>query len=112
MREAVLKKLEEKREANEIGSSLEASVVLATGDGDYKKLLVDNKEILRYLFIVSNVEIKDAPAGEPDTAPEIPVAISVDKAKGEKCRRCWNYSELVGSNKDHPALCERCEKAI
>lgn len=112
LREAVLKKLEEKREANQIGSGLEANVVLTGKDQEYKKLLVDNKEILRYLFIVSNVELKDVPVDGSDVASDIPVAIYVEKAKGQKCQRCWNYSELVGSNKDHPALCERCVKAI
>ncbi len=112
VREAVLKKLEEKRETNQIGSGLEARVVLAGCDESYKKLLVDNKDLLRYLFIVSDVEIKDAPESDRDADPEVPVAIYIEKAKGQKCQRCWNYSELVGSVKDHPSLCERCVKAI
>lgn len=112
VREVVLKKLEAKRQSGEIGSSLEAAVVLASGDADLGRLLKENKDILRYLFIVSAVELKDAPADKGDMDPGIPVAIYVEKAKGEKCQRCWNYSPLVGSNKTHPTLCERCVKAV
>ncbi|MFH1190215.1 MAG: isoleucine--tRNA ligase [Candidatus Omnitrophota bacterium] len=113
VREAVLKKLEEKREANEIGSSLEARVILAGYDESHKKLLAENKGLLRYLFIVSDVEVRDVPAGGDSAAEaEVPVAIGIEKAKGSKCQRCWNYSELVGSVKDHPHLCERCVNAI
>ncbi|MDD5428518.1 MAG: isoleucine--tRNA ligase [Candidatus Omnitrophica bacterium] len=112
VREAVLKRLEEKRQQNEIGSSLEAKVVLATEDRDYKKLLKENHEILRYLFIVSQAEIAKEATDKDALDPAIPVAIYIEKAAGEKCQRCWNYSGQVGSFKDHPTLCERCVKAV
>ncbi len=112
VREAVLKRLEEKRQKNEIGSSLEARVVIGTEDREYKKLLKDNSDMLRYLFIVSQVEIKDGAIKKEDLDPAVPAAIYIEKAKGAKCQRCWNYSEQVGSFKDHPALCERCLKAV
>jgi isoleucyl-tRNA synthetase len=112
LREAVLKRLEEKRQANEIGSGLEARVALATDDRDYKKLLKENLDILRYIFIVSQVELKDGAIVKSDLDPAVPVAIYIEKAKGVKCQRCWNYSEKVGLFMDHPTLCERCVKAI
>jgi len=101
MREEVLKSLEQMRSAGEIGSGLEAHVTITTNDPDIKKILNEKKEFLRYLFIVSNVELKD---GES--------AVLIEKAKGSKCSRCWNYSTEVGSHKDHPTLCERCVKNI
>ncbi|MDP2929789.1 MAG: class I tRNA ligase family protein, partial [Candidatus Omnitrophota bacterium] len=101
IREEVLKRLEEKRASGAIGSSLEASVTIVTNDADVKKILDEKKDFLRYLFIVSNVELKD---GES--------AVLIEKARGNKCSRCWNYSPEVGSHKDHPALCERCVKNI
>ncbi|MDP3730118.1 MAG: isoleucine--tRNA ligase, partial [Candidatus Omnitrophota bacterium] len=101
MREEVLKSLEEKRSTGGIGSGLEASVTIATDDPELKKILNEKKDFLRYLFIVSNVELKD---GES--------AVLIEKAPGSKCSRCWNYSPKVGSHKDHPALCERCVKNI
>ncbi|MCM8790798.1 MAG: isoleucine--tRNA ligase [Candidatus Omnitrophica bacterium] len=112
VREAVLKKLEEARSSGLIGSSLEARVTIAAVEDNYKKLLADNSGLLRYLFIVSQVEIKDSLSEKSDVESGLPVVICVEKAKGVKCQRCWNYSELVGSDKVHPTLCERCVKAV
>ncbi|MCX5667665.1 MAG: isoleucine--tRNA ligase [Candidatus Omnitrophica bacterium] len=100
-REEVLKSLEEKRSIGEIGSGLEASVTITTNDPEIRNILNEKKDFLRYLFIVSNVEL------EPGES-----AVLIEKAKGSKCSRCWNYSQEVGSHKDHPALCERCVKNI
>lgn len=100
-REEVLKKLEEKRQGGIIGSSLEAAVTLVTNDAALKKILRERKDFLKYLFIVSQVELKE---GEP--------AVLIEKAKGNKCSRCWNYGEAVGASKDHPTLCERCVQNI
>jgi len=36
----------------------------------------------------------------------------VDRAPGKKCERCWTWSERVGENAEHPALCERCVPVI
>jgi len=72
LREAVLKKLEEKRQAGDIGSGLEAKVILAAKDAGFKALLEEKKDELRYIFIVSQVDISGAP-GEAD--PGVPVSI-------------------------------------
>jgi len=112
IRESVLKKLEEKRQANEIGSALEAMVEISAADAEKQKLLLDNKDILRYLFIVSRVEVKDAPPPGSASDAETGVAILIKKASGAKCQRCWNYSEAVGKDSDHPTLCERCVQSI
>jgi isoleucyl-tRNA synthetase len=109
LREAVLKKLEEKRQAEEIGSGLEARVILSTGDAKYNELLKEKKDDLRYILIVSQVELGE---GVKDVEGPLPVAIRVEKARGEKCQRCWNYSEAVGKDDPHPTLCERCVKAV
>ncbi|MBQ7744084.1 MAG: hypothetical protein IJT85_00745 [Ruminococcus sp.] len=34
--------------------------------------------------------------------------MSVEKAEGEKCERCWAISKTVGQNSEHPTLCSRC----
>jgi isoleucyl-tRNA synthetase len=101
VREMVLKKIEEKRADGAIGASLEAAVTVVTNDTKVMKVLKEHKDFLRYLFIVSQVNLKE---GDTD--------VVVEKAKGEKCSRCWNYSEAVGSDPGHPALCERCVKNI
>ncbi|MEW5898352.1 MAG: zinc finger domain-containing protein, partial [Bacillota bacterium] len=46
-------------------------------------------------------------------ALEIPeLAVGVRRAPGEKCVRCWKYSEGVGKNTEHPALCPRCAEVV
>jgi hypothetical protein len=44
-----------------------------------------------------------------DKAHEVTVGVS--RAAGSKCARCWNYSELVGSESVSD-LCERCIPVI
>jgi len=98
LREEVLKALEEKRITKLIGSPLEAKVILISGSEEERNFLNKYSDILRYIFIVSQVEL--ARGDKKD--------IQVAKADGKKCSRCWNWSALVGENKDNPTLCERC----
>ncbi|HEX6650093.1 MAG TPA: isoleucine--tRNA ligase [Pyrinomonadaceae bacterium] len=104
VRDDVLRALEDARVAKQIGSSLEAKVTLAAS-GSTLELLQRHQSDLRYLFIVSQVEIKEA-AGQGD------VSISVSGADGKKCERCWNYSPHVGESERYPTVCERCVAAL
>lgn len=101
IRDEVLKKLEEARNAKEIGSSLEAKVVL-TVDKETTMFLMSYFEDLRYIFITSQVEVH-----ESDN-----FAVEIQKADGEKCERCWNYSVRVGEFEQYPTVCERCSGAL
>lgn len=101
IRDEVLRKLEEARNAKEIGSSLEAKVVL-TADADTTRFLMDYFDQLRYLFIVSQVEVHEGDA----------LSVLVTKADGEKCERCWNYSVRIGESAEYPSVCERCVEAL
>jgi isoleucyl-tRNA synthetase len=108
VREAVLKSLEEARNAKEINSGLEARVELAA-DGELGTLLRDYAAWLPTLFIVSQVDLVkgNAPAGtHSEKLPGLSVA--VHRARGKKCERCWNYSVRVGESSDYPTVCERC----
>lgn len=103
------KALELKRAEKVIGSSLEASVTIIAGDS-YDKLEAV-KELLPAVLIVSKVEI------EKDGAPEFTgdttgLGFTVKKAEGEKCERCWIYSDEVGCSHDHPTLCKRCAETV
>ncbi len=102
LREDVLKALEEKRIAKLIGSPLEAKVTLASGDKEEYEFLNKYRAILRYIFIVSQVEIIKGDKKD----------IQVAKASGKKCSRCWNWSALVGKDKGNPTLCERCVDVV
>jgi len=99
----VLRVLEEARIAKRIGSSLEAKVkVVATGKT--LDLLQTYQDELRYLFIVSQVELAQ---GESES-----ISITVEPAAGSKCERCWNYSTHVGESARYPTVCERCVAAL
>jgi isoleucyl-tRNA synthetase len=100
IRDNVLRALEEARVAKRIGSSLEAKVTL-TASGDALELLRKYENDLRYLFIVSQVEIVEGSQ-----------SIAVSRAEGEKCERCWNYSTRVGESEAYPTVCERCVAAL
>lgn len=101
IRDDVLKKLEEARNAKQIGSSLEAKVVLKA-DKETTMFLMPHYENLRYIFIVSQVEVHE----------ENEFGVEIQKAHGEKCERCWNYSARVGESEKYPTVCERCLPAL
>ncbi|MEP6635855.1 MAG: isoleucine--tRNA ligase [Acidobacteriota bacterium] len=105
IREDVLRALEEARIAKQIGSSLEARVEIAATGAAYD-LLVRYRNDLRYIFIVSQVEVLRSAEGASG------VTIKIVAAEGEKCERCWNYSTHVGESRRYPNVCERCEAAL
>jgi len=101
IRDEVLKVLEEARGAKQIGSSLDAKVVLTT-DKDTTRFLLDYFDQLRYIFIVSQVEVHEGDL----------LNVAIGKADGAKCARCWNYSTRVGEFEKYPTVCERCIVAL
>jgi isoleucyl-tRNA synthetase len=101
IRDEVLKSLEEAREQKRIGSSLEAKVVL-TADKETTRFLLPFYEDLRYIFIVSQVEVHEGDA----------TGVEIQKADGAKCERCWNYSVHVGESEKYGSVCERCIVAL
>ena len=106
-RDRVLAKLEEARIAKVIGSSLEARLEISAGSHAYKNLS-RHRDDLRYVFIVSQVELLE-PDAEID---EDGLKVTVTRAHGEKCERCWNYSTRVGESSRYPSVCERCIEAL
>ncbi|MGC8764439.1 MAG: isoleucine--tRNA ligase [Brevinematia bacterium] len=114
IREDALKAIEKLRSGNSgnegIGSSLEAKIIISSKDEKVKRILKDYSEFLRYIFIVSGVEIVDK-IENPDIENER-WSVSSRIADGKKCARCWNYSVEVGKFEDHPELCERCYPVV
>ncbi len=104
IRDDVLRALEEARVAKKIGSSLEAKVTLQAS-GSALELLLKHQNDLRYLFIVSQVRLRNPTGAEG-------VFITISNADGEKCERCWNYSTRVGESETYPTVCERCVAAL
>jgi isoleucyl-tRNA synthetase len=113
VREEVLKALEPVRASKTISASLEARVTLRA-NGDLGTILQKYAANLPALFIVSQVELADGRDGGGGAASKEAggLQVSVERAKGAKCPRCWNYSTHVGENADYPTLCERCVAAL
>ena len=126
LRGEVNKVLEQARKDKKIGSSLEAKVLLHVADDGLKQRLAamnpassiaaeNQVDQLRYLFLVSEVELVDdaSKATALEYSAEVEgFAIGVGDASGEKCERCWNYSTTVGESKDDPTICDRCVNAL
>ncbi len=100
LRVTVQKELETLRVAGDIGSSLQAEVVIHASGAKYA-VLASLKDDLRFALITSQarvVEVND-PAQE-----KIVVTPSVER----KCERCWHYRADAGTDSAHPGLCGRC----
>lgn len=108
IREDVKKVLEVARKDKVIGSSLEAKVIIYCNGAKYD-LLASLKENLKEIFIVSAVEIEKSGEGKFTGEKNTDVTITVEKAAGEKCERCWSYSEDVSDNEK---ICNRCRKIL
>jgi isoleucyl-tRNA synthetase len=107
VRSEALKALESARTEKLIGGGLEAQLHIAAPESLYP-VLDRYRGDLRYIFIVSDVVLEKAAAVNGDAALKITVA----KAPGEKCERCWNYSTHVGEDKEYPTVCERCSAVL
>ena len=97
IREAVNKDIEVLREKGEVGSSLQANVVLTAPPADHA-LLATLGDDLRFVFITSAIELE---AGND-------LSVSASASKDVKCERCWHYVADVGADAEHPTLCGRC----
>ena len=107
VRNEALKALETARAEKKIGGSLEAQLHMAAPEQLFP-VLERHRDQLRYLFIVSDVVLEKSPASNGDTG----LMITVNRAPGEKCERCWNYSIHVGEDKTYPTVCERCSAVL
>jgi isoleucyl-tRNA synthetase len=112
VRTEVLRALESARNAKTISGALEARVILNAG-ADLAALFDRYKAWLPALFIVSQVQLggpASVDALQSETLPGL--SVSVLRADGTKCERCWNFSTRVGENSDYPTVCERCVKSL
>ncbi|WP_284219440.1 isoleucine--tRNA ligase [Agaribacter marinus] len=109
VKNAVNSKLEQARNQKVIGGSLEAKVTLYVPEA-LKQQIATIEDELRFVLITSEANVLDLDA-KPESAEihsDLGFAISIEKADGEKCVRCWHYKPEVGSNPKHEELCNRC----
>ena len=100
-RNAVTAAIEPLRADKSVGSSLQAEVRITAPAqiADYLKALGDE---LRFALLVSKAEVVE---GE-ELGAEVVVS------GGEKCERCWHYTDDIGSVAGHETICARCADNI
>jgi isoleucyl-tRNA synthetase len=121
-RSEVLKALEQARAAGIIGHSLDAKVVFESRNGDRGAILSDlalaDRTRLQDLLIVSQAnnsneaEAQASGAVSSYDAALLNCLVTVSKADGKKCERCWKYDVKVGSDNAHPTACSRCASVL
>ncbi len=103
LRERVLAQIEPLRKGKQIGSSLQARVVLTASSEDFAFLERYARD-LPMLFIVSEVQLRHGGAGATE--------IAIERADGVKCERCWRVVKSVSSDPAWAGICERCQDAL
>ncbi len=111
IRSEITRVLEGARRAKTIGHSLDAKVELhATGEA--LAILRSVEGDLATLLIVSQAKLVEGLAGGVEATGREDLKVTVQAADGEKCERCWIYSDTVGKDAEHPTVCARCAAAL
>lgn len=101
VREAVTAAIEPLRVDKTVGSSLQAEVEITAPEdlAGYLKALGDE---LRFVLLVSKATVNKGSE----------LAVTAKVSGGEKCERCWHYTDDIGSVDGHPTICKRCADNI
>ncbi|MGA0909453.1 MAG: class I tRNA ligase family protein, partial [Burkholderiaceae bacterium] len=99
VRAEVMRAIETRREAGEIGASLQAEVQIHA-PAQTAELLASLQAELRFVMMTSAAEVQ---AHDTDQ-----IEVSVAPSTHQKCGRCWHFSPSVGQQASHPTLCARC----
>jgi isoleucyl-tRNA synthetase len=97
VRDAVNKEIEAVRGAGQVGSSLQANVVIGVNGADHA-LLASLGDDLKFVTITSSAALV--------TGDDLSVRVS--PSTSIKCERCWHYRDDVGADPAHPTICGRC----
>jgi isoleucyl-tRNA synthetase len=107
LRERVLAQIEPLRKDKQIGSSLQAKVVVS-GTAEELADLEPWAAELPMLFIVSDVELRRSHGSQTGPSPHI----VIERSRGVKCERCWRYVLEVSRDPSWAGLCDRCQAAL
>lgn len=114
VRSEVTKAIEPKRKAGEVGHPLDTLITLYADEATMAQLTASGAD-LREVFIVSQARLEpfDKAADDSVQCEELPgLRISVTRAPGDKCARCWTFSETLGESPEHPDICPRCTAVL
>jgi isoleucyl-tRNA synthetase len=101
IRDRILKEIESARAARLIGDSLEAEIEI-TAAGDDEALLRADSELFKTILVVAGLTVRKGKVEK----------ITVAKATGRKCPRCWNRVTDASTDPLNPELCPRCAAAV
>lgn len=110
VRGEVNKVLEQARSDKRIGGSLEAAVILYA-EPELAARLNSLQDELRFVLLTSTAKVVAyADAGDDAQQSELIAGLKItfNKADGEKCPRCWHYTQDVGLVAEYAELCGRC----
>jgi isoleucyl-tRNA synthetase len=105
IRDEVNRALEAARQEKTIGNSLGAHIRLRAR-GKAAELLQSARDDLAMLFIVSQLDFQSMEGDGPD------VEVTVTRAAGEKCARCWRIVSATSKDQRTEGLCDRCMDAL
>jgi len=112
VRSDVSKALELARVSKTIGHSLDAAVTISA-QTELLEFLRKYENELSGIFIVSKVVLVDDLTDDCWSSENIEgLKVRVSAAPGDKCERCWYYSEELGTDAAHPAICPKCTAAV
>ncbi|ROR35114.1 isoleucine--tRNA ligase [Inmirania thermothiophila] len=113
LRDEVARAIERARNADEVGSSLEAEVDLYLAPERLERLAPAGDE-LRFAFLVSALRLHPLEQAPDEAAPGAlaGVRVHVRRSPHPKCVRCWHRRPDVGADPAHPALCGRCVENV
>jgi isoleucyl-tRNA synthetase len=107
VRELASRALEARREAGDIGSSLDAALTIYA-DGNLRTQLEQFGEELRFLFITSAADVRPGADRPADALAGEAFWVEARPEGAAKCVRCWHHRADTGSVAAHPELCGRC----
>jgi len=98
----IAQQVENARKAKTIGNALEAAITLEIADPALCQEWQGRESELEELFIVSDLRLAAGPETRATLVP----------TQAPKCARCWRHRVSVGSDPEHPDLCERCAHGV
>ena len=97
VRDVVNAAIEPLRADKSIGSSLQVDTVI-TVPSDLMPYVTALGDELRFVLMVAHVTVQEG--------AELTAIVSADE--GQKCERCWHYTDDIGIDSQHPTICGRC----
>jgi isoleucyl-tRNA synthetase len=100
-RSIVSQSIETARQQKLIGNALEAYVELWLPQNDPIHQIP--LPVVAEFLILSDIQLR--------VADDEPHAV-VTRTEHERCDRCWRHLATVGTDPDHPGLCDRCARVV